>query len=61
MKTANYLLGREALQAWRIALKQKQGEGKAIKYRVFKELKARRNESLALKARLDNLKARRTK
>ena len=61
MKTANYMMGREALQAWRIALKQKQGEGKAIKYRVFKELKVKRDEGLALKARLGNLKARRTK
>ena len=61
MKTANYIMGREALQAWRIALKQKHGEGKAIKYRVFKELKAKRNESLSVKVRLGNLKARRTK
>ena len=61
MKTTNYMLGMGALQAWKIALKQKQGEGKAIKYRVFKQLKAKRDENRAQKARLDNLKARRTK
>ena len=48
-KTTNYMLGNKFLQAWRLALKKKEVEGRVIKFRVFNEFKALTKNNFALK------------